>query len=367
MSDGIGTLDGKASVQERILRAAEEAFANNSFPGTRISEIAVKAGVNQALIHYYFESKEKLYQEVLARLFRQWETFVGELNWEGKDAPAFIREYIKAHFELKCRMPNLYKIFHWETLEGGEMFGKYASSTWTQDFLDIARKLEGWKAAGMLRPEIDANVLLYLLFGMMNQFYFRKRDELAAVLESEGELEELQAEIAERMVDLTLHGVLPQAGSGTTAKLREREGVRMTALLASSDLDAGKQDEEALRILERLRALPDADLRIERPPTGRAALQEAGSVILVFVCTSFGEMPEWVRDWLRELEDDPSPVDGKHVAVWTNRDSPASEGLQRLLEDAFNRAGAYAVARIPGQSPDDYVRRCARLAGARPT
>jgi AcrR family transcriptional regulator len=50
-----------------ILDAAEVVFASSGFNGASIREIANKAGVAQALIHYHFDNKEKLYEATTAR------------------------------------------------------------------------------------------------------------------------------------------------------------------------------------------------------------------------------------------------------------------------------------------------------------
>ena len=50
-----------------ILDAAEIVFAKNGFAGASVREIAEKAGVAQALIHYHFETKEKLFEAMTAR------------------------------------------------------------------------------------------------------------------------------------------------------------------------------------------------------------------------------------------------------------------------------------------------------------
>ncbi|KAA0016626.1 TetR/AcrR family transcriptional regulator [Salinicola corii] len=50
-----------------ILDEAELAFAEHGFAGTRVRDIAMLAGVNQALIRYYFGSKQELFDEVLRR------------------------------------------------------------------------------------------------------------------------------------------------------------------------------------------------------------------------------------------------------------------------------------------------------------
>lgn len=48
----------------KILQAASEIFAQKGFDGSRVDEIAKSAGVNKALIYYYFESKEKILEEL---------------------------------------------------------------------------------------------------------------------------------------------------------------------------------------------------------------------------------------------------------------------------------------------------------------
>jgi TetR/AcrR family transcriptional regulator len=54
-----------AETRGRILDAALSEFAANGLAGARTEQIAAAAGVNKALIYYYFESKEKLYAAAL--------------------------------------------------------------------------------------------------------------------------------------------------------------------------------------------------------------------------------------------------------------------------------------------------------------
>lgn len=50
--------------KRKIIHAAKKEFANKGFSGARMSSIASIAGVNQALLHYHFESKENLYVNI---------------------------------------------------------------------------------------------------------------------------------------------------------------------------------------------------------------------------------------------------------------------------------------------------------------
>src|SRR6202012_3384108 len=54
-----------ADKREHILGVAEELFAEKGFDGTSVRDIAQQAGVNLAMISYYFGSKEKLLESLL--------------------------------------------------------------------------------------------------------------------------------------------------------------------------------------------------------------------------------------------------------------------------------------------------------------
>lgn len=51
--------------KEKILAAAEKVFHRNGFKGTRTTEIAQEAGISRTMLHYYYSTKEELFQEVM--------------------------------------------------------------------------------------------------------------------------------------------------------------------------------------------------------------------------------------------------------------------------------------------------------------
>ncbi|MES2730132.1 MAG: TetR family transcriptional regulator [Bacteroidota bacterium] len=51
--------------KERILEVAEELFAEHGFEGTSTRMLAAKAGINVAMLSYYFGSKEKLFETMV--------------------------------------------------------------------------------------------------------------------------------------------------------------------------------------------------------------------------------------------------------------------------------------------------------------
>lgn len=88
------------NTENHILISAREVFIAKGFEGARMQEIADHAGINKALLHYYFRSKEKLFEavfsEVASNLFPAMRQMLeAELELKEKIA-LFIRIYLKA-------------------------------------------------------------------------------------------------------------------------------------------------------------------------------------------------------------------------------------------------------------------------------
>lgn len=52
------------TTEEKILAAARKVFLNKGMDGARMQDIADEAGINKALLHYYFRSKDKLFERI---------------------------------------------------------------------------------------------------------------------------------------------------------------------------------------------------------------------------------------------------------------------------------------------------------------
>jgi AcrR family transcriptional regulator len=53
------------STEEKIIEAAKKVFFKKGLSGARMQDIADEAGINKALLHYYFRSKEKLFEIIV--------------------------------------------------------------------------------------------------------------------------------------------------------------------------------------------------------------------------------------------------------------------------------------------------------------
>jgi TetR/AcrR family transcriptional regulator len=92
------------STEEKILMAAEESFIAEGYEGARMQSIANTAGINKAMLHYYFRSKELLFEKVfdlkvkyffpeISEIFNQDISFVEQMEEFVERYITFINQY----------------------------------------------------------------------------------------------------------------------------------------------------------------------------------------------------------------------------------------------------------------------------------
>jgi len=105
--------------RRRILAAAEVEFATKGFDGARVDAVATRAGVNKALLYYYFSSKagilDALFQEFFHELRRAQDEAVVAARASGDPNEAQAR----AAFGVLAQRSNLLRLVLLEELKGG--------------------------------------------------------------------------------------------------------------------------------------------------------------------------------------------------------------------------------------------------------
>jgi len=139
-----------------ILDAAELLFARRGFRSTTIKAIAGAAGVNTALLYYYFPDKQGLYRAVLERAF-------GGLIMEGQDRltaeldpEEAVRGFVALQSSYFGRHPNRPHLFVRELIDHG---AEYAAGQLTRLAVTLFRRLcdviARGQATGQFRAELD--------------------------------------------------------------------------------------------------------------------------------------------------------------------------------------------------------------------
>ena len=100
--------DKDISTEEKILQAAREVFTQKGFAATRTRDIAEKAGINLALLNYYYRSKEKLFHQVMEE--KKVELFgkVGPImNDETTTLETKINLLVESYLDMLTKNPDL--------------------------------------------------------------------------------------------------------------------------------------------------------------------------------------------------------------------------------------------------------------------
>ena len=95
------------SSKEKILNAARRVFIRNGSSGARMQEIADEAGINKALLHYYFKNKEGLFELVFNDAFSEFVPKIHSIFSGDGSVMEKIERYVETHLELLIQKPDL--------------------------------------------------------------------------------------------------------------------------------------------------------------------------------------------------------------------------------------------------------------------
>ncbi len=97
----------KDNTEEKILNAAREVFIRKGMEGARMQEIADEAGINKALLHYYFRTKEKLFDAIFFNIVKFAFPSLTSIAQEKTDFVPKLNKIIDTYFDLLLNHPFL--------------------------------------------------------------------------------------------------------------------------------------------------------------------------------------------------------------------------------------------------------------------
>jgi len=153
----------------RILSAAEEEFAHAGYDGARTVEIAQRAGVTHAMLHYYFDTKEALYAAALQHVFAELGTRLAGVLQTAGVGPARVtalRSLVVAAHEIYLRRPQLCRLMLWEVAAGGPRLEAVAGPFYDQ----LVATMRACR--GLVRPPHRIEDVAVTLLGALIVFFF---------------------------------------------------------------------------------------------------------------------------------------------------------------------------------------------------
>ncbi len=199
------------SMEDKIVTAAQKLFLQNGFEMTSTTQIAREAGCNQALVHYYFRTKEKLFDAVLGGRIRQaLKNFfildTGEGSFEEK-----LTRLIEFHYDIvKANSDMVLFLINSLTRNPGILESIIAElgDIPVQTMKSFSGELDAEIRAGRIRQVTLHDIILNVI--SMNAFPFAIKPVFAKVWNrSDTELDSMLGNRKEEVVKTILQGLRP--------------------------------------------------------------------------------------------------------------------------------------------------------------
>jgi TetR/AcrR family transcriptional regulator len=165
----------QAETAAAILDAAEPLFARQGFAATTIKQIGAAAGVNPALIYYWFGSKDDLYRELLRRLFGTLVTRGGERLAAVQSPAEAIRIIIQLQSQTMQAHPSLPRLLARELADHGATHVREGVASLSATvFARLCKMIEEGQRAGLFRTDMDARFAAVSVVSLIPYFHIAK-------------------------------------------------------------------------------------------------------------------------------------------------------------------------------------------------
>jgi AcrR family transcriptional regulator len=157
--------------ERRVLDAADAVFVRRGTAGARMQEIAAEAGVNQALLHYYFRNKEQLARAAFERAAKRFIPAVVRLIAADGDLDEKVRRIIDLELDQLSRSPYLPGYIIGEVAHHPERAAQLIAAVTGQVPQQIGprvlgalgRQIDALVDAGLMRPIAPESFIVNLL------------------------------------------------------------------------------------------------------------------------------------------------------------------------------------------------------------
>ncbi|MPY24068.1 TetR family transcriptional regulator [Shewanella psychropiezotolerans] len=165
-----------------IFDAAKKEFVTYGFKGASIKRIAERANIARANIHYYFQDKTDLYQQLLSNIIEVWNRDYDTLSVH-KGPKQALSAYIRAKVMHSKDDPDSSRIFASELIHGAPVLNQYLYGDfkdWLQSQVSV---IETWIEQGLM-DKVNPHHLLFLIWSS-TQHYADFNVQVVAALNKE--------------------------------------------------------------------------------------------------------------------------------------------------------------------------------------
>ncbi len=155
--------------EEHILNVALRVFLEKGLHGTKMQEIADRAQVNKAMLHYYFRSKERLYAMIFEKLFLKFMNAMADSFQPEQNFAATLRHFINTFMDNLRENPQLPLFVARELSWGGATVQKIMHDLMEQQAIKspqiIIDELQKAESRGEIRAGLSPMQFIFTLIG----------------------------------------------------------------------------------------------------------------------------------------------------------------------------------------------------------
>ncbi len=151
------------STEQKIFDAAHTVFLQKGMDGAKMQEIADKAGINKALLHYYYRSKEKLYESVARAILGKAVPVVQQIIENELPLEEKIRRFIDFYISLISRNTFIPLFILTEINKHPDRFIDHVLPKELPRPEVFFRQVEAEIAAGRIRPVKPQHLLVNMI------------------------------------------------------------------------------------------------------------------------------------------------------------------------------------------------------------
>ncbi len=183
----------ESSARFRLLEEAQKLFALKGLFGVSVREIAKSAGVNAAMISYYFGGKERLYREILHHAMELVEKHTQGLYDERLSPRQRITCYVRGIIHLHRANPYCAKMLLHEIQHPSSSLREMVFPGISRMAVEMRQVLREGQNSGEFRRDVPPHLGAYFVASMVN-FYFLQASLVRSVLPELGEEDSLLEE-----------------------------------------------------------------------------------------------------------------------------------------------------------------------------
>lgn len=140
------------STENKILNAAKGVFQTKGMDGSRMQEIADKAGINKALLHYYYRSKQVLFEAVFSNAFSLIAPQLNKILNEDNDLFEKIEGFAHSYISFIAKHPYLPNFVINELHRNPEFVIKLKAKKDFPKLDSFNNQIEDYVNKGLIRP-----------------------------------------------------------------------------------------------------------------------------------------------------------------------------------------------------------------------